>query len=215
MEKDCLTIVFSSQKLHHYMLGHHIKLISKVDPLKYLISRTSLPRCMAKWVMLLSKFAIEYVDCKEIKGKEIVDQLADAPRVNAYPLVTEFPNEGFLKVLESNTWTLYFNGSYTHNGVGEGILFVTPQGDYILKSFRLKFPCKKSIVEYEALIINLRIIVQWNITHLCVFGDSQHIFKQVKYEFQTNDDKLLPYKFMVDDFKKYFTHIQFERTLRV
>jgi hypothetical protein len=61
MKNLCLEFVFSSQKLKHYVLIHFIKLISKVDPLKYLLSRTHFKCCMAKWIMILSEFDIEYV----------------------------------------------------------------------------------------------------------------------------------------------------------
>lgn len=100
------------------MLNHLVKLITKIDPLKYLLSRTTLTGCMAQWVMLLSKFDIEYVDRKAIKGQVIADQLVDAPLVDAYPLVTIFPDEEVFAVTEAPTWILYFDGSYIHNGSG-------------------------------------------------------------------------------------------------
>ena len=68
IERACLAVVFASQKLHHYMLSHTIKLIAKVDPLKYLLSKVALIGWLAKWVMVLSEFDIEYVDRKSIKG---------------------------------------------------------------------------------------------------------------------------------------------------
>ena len=43
LEKACLVVVFASQKLHHYLLTHKVKLIAKIDPLKYLLSKMSLP----------------------------------------------------------------------------------------------------------------------------------------------------------------------------
>jgi len=42
MEKICLTLVFAFQKLRHYLLSHQIILISKVDPLKYILSKHTL-----------------------------------------------------------------------------------------------------------------------------------------------------------------------------
>ena len=53
-------------------------LVSKIDPLKYLLSRAALTGRVAKWVMILSEFDIEYVDRKAIKGQVIADQLAEA-----------------------------------------------------------------------------------------------------------------------------------------
>lgn len=122
----------------------------------------------------------------------------------------EFLDEEVFKVVEGTMWTLYFDGSYTHNGSRVGILFVTTQGDYIPNSSRLAFPYTNNIAKYEALLTGLRVTIKWNITYLRVFDDSQLVIKQVNAEFLTKDEKLLPYKRMVDDFKKYFTSIQFD-----
>lgn len=62
IEKACLAVVFTSQKFRHYILSHQIKLISKVDPLKYLLSKATLTIQMPKWVMILTEFDIEYVE---------------------------------------------------------------------------------------------------------------------------------------------------------
>ena len=93
MEKACLAVVFSTQKLRHYMLSHTVQLISKIDPLKYMLSRTVLTGRLAKWVMLLSEFDIQYIDRKAIKGQAIADHLEDAPLVAEHPLIIEFPDE--------------------------------------------------------------------------------------------------------------------------
>lgn len=68
IERACLTVVFATQELRHYMLHQKTMLISKIDPLKYLLSKAALTGRLAKWVMVLSEFDIEYVDRKEIKG---------------------------------------------------------------------------------------------------------------------------------------------------
>ena len=64
IEWACLSIVFIAHKLRHYMLHQKTMLISKIDPLKYLISRVSLIGHIEKWVMILSEFDIEKVDWK-------------------------------------------------------------------------------------------------------------------------------------------------------
>lgn len=93
IEKAFLAIVFSTQKLCHYTLSHTMQVISKIDPLKYMLSRTVLIGCLAKWVMLNSKFDIQYVDRKAIKGQAISDHLVDAPLVVDHHLIIEFPDE--------------------------------------------------------------------------------------------------------------------------
>lgn len=42
IEKACLTVVFGAKKFKHYMLDHQIKLIAKIDPLKYLLYKAKL-----------------------------------------------------------------------------------------------------------------------------------------------------------------------------
>lgn len=68
MKKECLVVVFASQKLRHYLLSHSIKLIAKINPLKYLCSKATLIGRLEKWMMILSEFDIEYMDRKAIKG---------------------------------------------------------------------------------------------------------------------------------------------------
>ena len=73
IEKAFLAVVFASQKLRHYMLAHTTRLVAKIDPLKYLLSKAALIGRLAKWVMILSEFDIHYVEHKSIKGKVIAD----------------------------------------------------------------------------------------------------------------------------------------------
>lgn len=62
IEQECLAIVFVAHKLRYYMLNHKTKLIAKIDPLKYLLNKADLIGRLAKWVMILSGYEIEYVD---------------------------------------------------------------------------------------------------------------------------------------------------------
>lgn len=62
IEQAYLTVILAIAKLRNYMLMHKIQLIAKIDPLKYLLNKATLTGCLAKWVMLLSGFDIEYMD---------------------------------------------------------------------------------------------------------------------------------------------------------
>ena len=112
IEKACLAVVFTSQKLRHYMLAHTTRLVEKIDPLKYLLSTAALIGRLAKWVMVLSDFDIQYVDCKAIKGKVITDQLANAPIQSSLPLNIDFPDESIM-TLTRKIWVMFFDCSFT------------------------------------------------------------------------------------------------------
>ncbi|PKU60757.1 hypothetical protein MA16_Dca028441 [Dendrobium catenatum] len=61
IEKHCLALIFAVQKLRHYMLSHKITLISKIDPLKFLMTRPALIGRLARWAVLLLQFDITYL----------------------------------------------------------------------------------------------------------------------------------------------------------
>jgi RNase H-like domain found in reverse transcriptase len=61
IENHCLALIFVVKKLRHYMLAHKIILISKVDPLKYLMTRPMLMGRLTKWVIILTEFDITYI----------------------------------------------------------------------------------------------------------------------------------------------------------
>lgn len=103
---------------------------------------------------------------------------------DTHPLLTDFPNESMFTLIASRIWKFYFDGSHTNHGVGLGILFVTPSGDSIPKSYKINFPCTNNMDGYEALMTRLCIVVQWKITNLFVYGDSQLIVNQVKDEYK-------------------------------
>ena len=86
---------------------------------------------------------------------------------------------------------------------------VTPQGDLIPKSYKISFPCTNNIVEYEGLVIGLHQAITWNIKSLLVFGDSKLVIKQVIDEYHTKDEKLFPYRRIVEDPKQHFIEIVF------
>lgn len=150
------------------MLAHIIKLIEKIDPIKYILNMATLTGWLTKWVMILSEFDIHYMDWWAIKGQEIAYQLAEALLLDNHPLHVEFPDTDVLEIT-TQSWVLYFDGSYTQHGSGVGIPFVTPQGHTIPRSYRLMFPCTNNIAKYEALVTSIKVVVEWNITKLCLW----------------------------------------------
>jgi ribonuclease HI len=54
---------------------------------------------------------------------------------------------------------MYFDGSFTLNSVGGGVVLVSPKGDRLLYVVRLHFCATNNVVEYEALVNGLRITI--------------------------------------------------------
>jgi len=93
MEKICLALVFVVQKLRHYLLSHQITVISKTDPLRYMLCKSLLLGKLAKWAMLLAPFDIKFVPQKAVKGQVIADFLAAHPCLDNNELLDDLPDD--------------------------------------------------------------------------------------------------------------------------
>lgn len=64
------------------------------------------------------------------------------------------------------------------------------------------------------MVTGIKMAIEWNITQLQVFQDSRLVINQINDDYQIKDEKLMPYKKMVDDIKKYFVEITFQQIPR-
>ncbi|KAI0494874.1 hypothetical protein KFK09_025020 [Dendrobium nobile] len=205
MEKQCLALIFAVQKLRHYMLSHKISLISRVNPLQYLMTRPTLSGRLARWSMILLQFDITYVPQRAVKGQALADFLASHPIPADSPLNDDLPDELVMSVeeQESPTWEFYFDGASSIKSlrphetpvvrVGLGLVFVSPEGHTLRYSYSLSEPRTNNEAEYEALIVGLELAVQMSIVRVKIFGDSQLIINQVAGIFKVLKPELLPY----------------------
>jgi len=68
IKKECLALVFTIQKTWHYLVGHTIHIISKVNPLRLLMTKpSSLNDRLTKWVMLFSQYEMQFLPQKVMK----------------------------------------------------------------------------------------------------------------------------------------------------
>ncbi|XXG72997.1 hypothetical protein AAC387_Pa07g1981 [Persea americana] len=181
VEKECLAMMFTVQKLRHYLLSNTVYLILMINLLKVLVTKAgSLSTRLAKWSILLSQFDIRYVPQKAIKGQALADFLAEHPLPKDSPLRDDLPDEPVYSVetsLSNASWDMYFDGATRTNEIGKlisgiGILFVSPPKYMIPHSFSLLEPCSNNAAEYQALIVGLELVLKSDITMLEAFGDS-------------------------------------------
>jgi len=82
------------------------------------------------------------------------------------PLVSLFEEK-------NGVWKMVFDGVYSKEGVGAGIVLISPTQKEIHFSCKLEFEAKNNVVEYEALILGLEESRKMQITKLDTFGDSK------------------------------------------
>ncbi|KAM1875539.1 hypothetical protein FF1_042984 [Malus domestica] len=77
VERLCLALYFTANKLRHYMLPCHVHIIAKTDVIKYMLSKPMLTGRIGKWILALSEFSFQYVPQRAVKGQAIADFLAE------------------------------------------------------------------------------------------------------------------------------------------
>ncbi|KAG9453935.1 hypothetical protein H6P81_006839 [Aristolochia fimbriata] len=184
IEKSCLALIFAVQKLRHFLLAHSTNLISRADPLKYIMSRPILSGRLAKWALLLSEFEINYVPQRAVKGQALANFLADHPVPAKWELTEEFPDEEIFLVEVLPPWEMYFDGAAQRNGAGAGVLFVSPKKDLLPYSFVLTQICSNNEAEYQAILLGLGIAVEMHMPQLNIYDDSALVIKQLTGEFE-------------------------------
>ncbi|KAG8488285.1 hypothetical protein CXB51_018002 [Gossypium anomalum] len=216
IEKLCCALIWTTRRLKQYMLYHTTWLISKLDPLKYMMESTALNGRMARWQILLSEFDIVYVNQKAVKRSAIADFLASRASEDYEPLNFDFPNKDLMCVAtteedtpEEIPWKLNFDGASNAVGNGIGAVLVSPNGDHYPFSSKLDFDCTNNMAEYEACIMGVRAAIERKIKVLEVYGDSALVIYQLKGEWETRDPKLIGYRKLVLKLAKEFDDITF------
>jgi ribonuclease HI len=90
-------------------------------------------------------------------------------------------------------WSIYFDGTFTLNGVRGGVILISPKGDRLLYVIRLHFRATNNVAEYEALINNLRITTKLGVQQLYICGDCELIVNQVMGESNYRDSHMVAY----------------------
>ncbi|KAM1242895.1 hypothetical protein ACFX2G_035203 [Malus domestica] len=214
IEKMCLALVFSIQKLRHYMHAYTIHLVAKADPVKYVMSKPVLTGRLVKWALLLNQYEIIYVPAKAVKGQALADFLADHPIRADWKISDDLPDEEVFYIDIFPTWMMFFDGSARADGAGAGVVFMSPQRHILPYSFQLSELCSNNVAEYQALIIGLQMAINMGIIALEIFGDSKLIINQLLTEYEVKKDDLIPYFWLATQLLQEFETVTLEHVPR-
>nr|XP_033517156.1 uncharacterized protein LOC117281427 [Nicotiana tomentosiformis] len=138
IEKLCLVLVFAIQKLKHYFQAHVICLVSKANPIKFVMSKPVLNDRLARWYLQFQQFEIVYIPQKVVKGQTLADFLADHPIPDDWELTDELPDEDAMVIKVQPPWKMYFDGAAHRERASAGSyevkkLELRPYHDYAQK----------------------------------------------------------------------------------
>ncbi|XP_026410928.1 uncharacterized protein LOC113306173 [Papaver somniferum] len=214
-EKACLALVHVVQKFRNYLLSNKVVLISRVDPIKFLLSKPALIGRPAKWLLQTSEFDITCAPPKAIKRQAVADLLAAFPGEGTTALHEDLPGEfPEISFIKEEVWLLYFEDSATpsNNTGGAGIVLVSPAGEVLSHSFKLDFQCTNNSAEYETSLVGFSLAKQAGATHLEVRGDCKLLVNQMNGVYSLKEVTLDPYRSETRKILNYFvdatiTHI--------
>jgi ribonuclease HI len=215
IEKYCLALVWATRRLRHYMLNTKVQIISNVDPVRYLSEKPALMGKLARWLILLSEFHLEYVVKKTVKGRVIAEYLADGPIDDEKAINQEFPDEMLAQVThEEKVWKMWFDGASNRKGNGAGIVLETPEGGHMPFAYHLDFKATNNVAEYEACTRGLELLLLAGASKAVVYGDSYLVILQSKKECEVRHERLREYQALIEDLVDRFVRIDFKHVSR-
>jgi ribonuclease HI len=91
-------------------------------------------------------------------------------------------------------WKMLFDGASSKEGVDSGVVFVSPAQETITLFYKLEFEANNNVVEYESLVLGLRVEKDMGIEEILVFGDVELIVNQIRNLYQDKHLKLRTYR---------------------
>jgi hypothetical protein len=113
-------------------------------------------RNIAKWAAELAEFKLDFLPHHAVKSQVLANFVADwtPPPCNPGDLGDGESEAKALDFTEPH-WTLFFDGSSRKQGVGVGVLLLTPDGEQFKYMVHLDFKITNNMIEYKALIFGL------------------------------------------------------------
>lgn len=104
-EKLALVVMFSVQKLRHYIVMHSTKVMTNSNPMAFLLSRQIINWKYTHWIVILQEFDLEFFTPKSKKGLALTELISKLPTGTQYPLVSDdFPDEFFFSITTGDPW---------------------------------------------------------------------------------------------------------------
>jgi len=95
---------------------------------------------------------------------------------------------------DSNIWKMYFDGPFSKDGVGVGILLISLDRKNATLSFKIIFEVTNNVAKYEALILGLELAKSLKVQNLAGYGDSELIVKHIRNIYQNKHPRLKAYR---------------------
>jgi ribonuclease HI len=113
--------------------------------------------------------------------------------------------------LPADFWSMDFDGAVSKEGAGAGVWLHNHRNRYSENhSYKLNFQCTNNIVEYEALMLSLKLLKKVGAKQIMVRGDYELIIKKIKGEYTGKHPRLRDYRNVVLDALRCLTKVDLQ-----
>ena len=134
------------------------------------------------WALELSSIGLKFESTSTIQSRVLVEFVAEwSSTPDEEVQETTLPGKE-----TSRNWIMYFDGAFSLQGAGAGVLLVAPTGEHLKYVIQMHFPWEMSTnntAEYEGLLAGLRIAADLGVKKHIVRGDSQLVVKQINKDY--------------------------------
>ena len=127
IQKLIYAIVLARRKLRHYFESHLVTVVSSFCLGEIIHNREASGR-IAKWAVELMGEALTFVPRKAIKSQALADFVAEWTDTQLPPAQ-----------VQTECWTMYFDGSLMKTRASAGLLFISPLGVHMRYMIWLHF----------------------------------------------------------------------------
>jgi ribonuclease HI len=153
--------------------------------------------------MELYPYSIEFQGRTTIKSHALVDFIVEWTDLSAPP------HQGPIEY-----WKMYFDGSLNIDGIGAGVLFISPTKEQLRYVLRIYFPASNNAAEYEAYLHGMRIAVELGVKRLYVFGDSALVINKLNKDWDMTSEKMNAYCKEIRKLEDKFYGIEYTYVVR-
>ena len=156
-----------------------------------------------QWEIKFSQFDIEYHPRTAIKAQALADFIAE------FTILDEdsAPNE-------TERWTIQIDGSSAQKRGGVGVVIITPEGKILKYLVQLKFPATNNEVEYEGILMRLRVRKTLGAKNLLLESDSKLVVWQIKEEYEAREERMQKYLRQTKHLTQEFDRVEFTQIPR-
>ena len=135
MQKLIFGLIMASRKLRHYFQAHEVTVITRF-PLQPILRNPEAAGRIVEWALELSSFGLKYESTSTIQSRALAEFIA-----NCTPTLDEETPEIVIPGKEApQEWIMYFDGAFSLQGTGAGVLFVAPTEQHLKYVVQMHFP---------------------------------------------------------------------------